>query len=61
VEVLMKPLQLLEKMELYQISPVKGRSGPNEFLVSHALGDTYYFLHADSLPVPTFTPILKRR
>jgi rSAM/selenodomain-associated transferase 2 len=36
------------------ISPVKGRSGQMNFGVSHALGDTYYFLHADSLPVPTF-------
>ncbi len=36
------------------ISPVKGRAGQMNYGVQQAIGDVYYFVHADSLPVPTF-------
>lgn len=36
------------------ISPVKGRAGQMNFGVKNAIGDVYFFLHADSLPNPDF-------
>lgn len=36
------------------ISPIKGRAGQMNYAVNHAKGDVYYFIHADSLPNPTF-------
>ncbi|MCG9793865.1 TIGR04283 family arsenosugar biosynthesis glycosyltransferase [Flavobacterium algicola] len=36
------------------ISPIKGRSGQMNYGVKNASGDVYYFLHADSLPIPSF-------
>lgn len=36
------------------ISPVKGRAGQMNFGVQQAVGNVYYFVHADSLPVSTF-------
>lgn len=35
-------------------SPLKGRSGQMNYAVASAIGDVYYFVHADSLPNPTF-------
>ena len=36
------------------ISPVKGRAGQMNFGVENALGDVFFFVHADSLPNPDF-------
>lgn len=36
------------------ISPIKGRASQMNHAVNHAAGDVYYFVHADSLPHPTF-------
>jgi rSAM/selenodomain-associated transferase 2 len=36
------------------ISPIKGRAGQMNFGVANAIGDVLYFVHADSLPTPTF-------
>jgi rSAM/selenodomain-associated transferase 2 len=36
------------------VSNVKGRSGQMNYGVEKALGNVYYFVHADSLPVTTF-------
>lgn len=40
-------------------SPVKGRSGQMNHGVAAAIGDIYYFVHADSLPNPTFYSDIK--
>lgn len=36
------------------VSPVKGRAAQMNYGVKQAKGDVYYFVHADSIPVPTF-------
>lgn len=36
------------------VSPVKGRAGQMNFGVKNAIGDSFLFLHADSLPTPNF-------
>lgn len=36
------------------VSPVKGRAGQMNHAVKQAKGGVFYFVHADSLPTPTF-------
>jgi hypothetical protein len=36
------------------VSPVKGRAGQMNYAVEQAKGGVFYFVHADSLPIPTF-------
>ena len=48
-------VQIAEKLRVKTlISPVKGRAGQMNYGVKNALGDVYFFLHADSLPTPLF-------
>ncbi|WP_026976469.1 TIGR04283 family arsenosugar biosynthesis glycosyltransferase [Flavobacterium tegetincola] len=41
------------------ISEVKGRAGQMNFGVQNAVGDVYFFVHADSLPNPYFFELIK--
>lgn len=36
------------------LSPIKGRAGQMNYAVTHATGDIYYFVHADSRPPASF-------
>lgn len=40
------------------VSPVKGRAGQMNYGVKNAIGDVYFFLHADSLPAPLFYDLI---
>lgn len=52
-------LQLCESFEVKSfLSPVKGRSGQMNYGVKQALGDVYFFLHADSLPPLSFFDLI---
>lgn len=53
-------LQFCEKLGVKSLlSPVKGRSGQMNHGVKHALGDVYFFLHADSLPFHSFFNLIE--
>lgn len=42
------------------VSDVKGRAGQMNFGVKNAIGDIYFFIHADSLPHPLFVEAIKK-
>lgn len=50
-----KTVEIVEKLGVKAVcSPVKGRAGQMNYGVKNAVGDVFFFLHADSVPTNTF-------
>lgn len=54
-----KTIQIAQELGVkVLVSPVKGRAGQMNHGVKNAIGDVYFFLHADSLPTPLFYDLI---